>query len=261
VTADSTPLERALQRERAVLVVVLVIACGLSWAWIVAMGRDMYGSMSGASAWMMTATWDVTHLALLFAMWAVMMVAMMLPSAAPLLLLYGGVARRAASAEYSPAWVYLVAAGYIAVWSGFSLAATALQRALTSALVMSPMMMLVSEEVSGGLLIAAGVYQALPLKAACLRHCRAPAQFLTSHAQPGAWGAFRLGVAHGWYCLGCCWVLMLLLLAGGVMNLTVITGLAIVVAIEKLAPFGETTRYLLGIALVVAGVLVMLGPR
>jgi len=217
------------------------------------MGVDMYGSMSGASAWMMTPVWDAPHVLLLFLMWTVMMVAMMLPSVSPLILLYNGVARKTSVPGYSPAYAYLVALGYLAVWTIFSGAATILQRVLTRQFVVNPMMELASRRASATLLIVAGVYQVLPIKAACLRNCRAPVSFLTDHAQPGAAGAFRLGVRHGVYCVGCCWALMLLLLAGGVMNLWVIGALAVFVAIEKLSPFGNSSRWLAAAALASAG--------
>ena len=253
MTDRPSSLERALLRERLVLIAALVVASLLAWAWIVVLSRDMYGSMSGASAWMMTPVWDAAHVALLFAMWSVMMAAMMLPSASPLLLLYGGVARRSAGAGYSPSFVYLVAAGYLIAWTAFSAAATIVQRVLSALVVLDPMMTLVSRRASGVLLIAAGVYQVLPIKRACLAHCRAPVSYLTEHAQPGAAGAFQLGLHHGVYCLGCCWALMALLFAGGVMNLWVIGGLAVVVLIEKIAPFGEAARYLVAALLVAAG--------
>ncbi len=218
------------------------------------MGIDMYGPMTGASAWMMTPVWDAPHIVLLFLMWTVMMVAMMLPSVSPLLLLYGGVARRTSAAGYSPSFVYLVALGYLLIWTLFSAGATIVQRLLTDMFVLNPMMELVSRRTSGVLLLVAGVYQWMPMKRACLKNCRAPLAFLTEHARPGASGAFWLGLWHGLYCVGCCWALMLLLFAGGVMNLTVIVALAVFVAIEKLAPFGDATRWLAGAALLAGGV-------
>ena len=218
------------------------------------MGIDMYGSMTGASAWMMTPVWDAPHVLLLFLMWTVMMVAMMLPSVSPLLLIYSGVARQTTVPGYAPAFVYLVALGYLLVWTLFSAAATMLQRALSDRLLLNPMMELATRRASATMLIVAGVYQMLPMKAACLKNCRAPVSFLTEHARPGAAGAFRLGMRHGLYCVGCCWALMLLLFAGGVMNVWVIGALAVFVAIEKIAPFGEATRWIAGAVLVAAGV-------
>lgn len=239
--------------HRTTLFVVILILSALSWWWIAAMGIDMYGAMTGASAWMMTPTWDTAHVLLLFAMWTVMMVAMMLPSVTPLLLIYNGVARRTEVPGYAPSFVYLVALGYLVVWTLFSGGATALQRLLTSAAVLNPMMELASRRASAGLLILAGVYQTLPMKAACLKQCRAPMAFLAEHARPGAAGAFELGLRHGIYCVGCCWALMLLLLAGGIMNLWVIGALAVFVAIEKIAPAGNATRWIAATSLIGVG--------
>jgi predicted metal-binding membrane protein len=247
-----TLVEHALRHDRVALLVLLVLTPALSWTWIVVMARDMYGPMTGASAWMMTARWDVPHLLLLWAMWSVMMTAMMLPSAAPLILLYGAAARR--SPQPTARWnTYALTAGYLATWTAFSLAATALQRALASLLFLSPMMEAASARVSGSLLVAAGVYQWTPLKHACLRACQSPLGFLMGRWREGWSGAFRLGLAHGVYCVGCCWVLMLLLFAGGVMNVVVIVALAAWVAIEKLAPFGHRGAQISGAVMIAAG--------
>lgn len=232
---------------------MLVAASGAAWYWIALMGVDMYGAMTGASRWMMTPAWDAPHLALLFLMWTVMMAAMMLPSVSPLLLLYHAVAGRRATDGYRPSYVYAAAAGYLASWTLFSAGATVLQRVLTSAAVVNPMMAIASRRTGGLVLAAAGIYQMLPIKQRCLVQCRASVSFLTRYAQPGPAGAFRLGVRHGLYCVGCCWALMLLLLVGGVMNLWVIVGLAAFVAIEKLAPFRHATSLAAGAALVIWG--------
>jgi predicted metal-binding membrane protein len=215
----------------------------------------MYGPMTGASAWMMTAVWDVRHLALLWAMWAVMMVGMMLPSAAPLLLLYGGVARRSATgASVASSQIYALAAGYLAVWAVFSLGATALQRLLAMLLYISSMMEVTNPVVGAALLLIAGVYQLTPIKEACLRTCRSPLGFLMSRWRTGVAGAFRIGVEHGALCVGCCWALMLLLFVGGVMNLAVIAVLTAFVAFEKLSPFGAQGARISGVVLIAAAV-------
>jgi len=247
-----TALELALQNHRGpfiVLSILLPLAC---WAWIVVLARDMYGPMTGASAWMMTTHWDAPHLLLLWGMWSVMMTAMMLPSAAPLILLYGAAARRSRQ-RTARRHTYALAAGYLAAWTAFSLAATVLQRALASSLLVSPMMEAGSSRVSGTLLIVAGVYQWMPLKHACLRRCQSPLGFLMARWRDGWSGAFRLGLEHGSSCIGCCWALMLLLLAFGVMNLQWIAALMLVVLLEKLAPAARAISRLLGIAAVAAG--------
>ena len=230
-----------MQHERRVTVTLLVLIPLACWTWIALMARDMYGSMHGPSAWMMTASWDAPHLVLLWAMWAVMMTGMMLPSAAPLILLYAG-ALRTRGAGPAGRRIYALAGGYLLVWALFSVAATALQRVLSSALVLTPMMEPATPWIAAAILAAAGLYQLTPLKRACLRVCRSPLAYLLQHWRSGdTASAFRLGMGHGLYCLGCCWAMMLLLFAGGVMNLVVIVALTAWVLAEKLAPFGERT--------------------
>jgi predicted metal-binding membrane protein len=249
-----TILESVLRFDRTPAVVLLIVIPLVSWMWIVVMARDMYGPMTGASAWMMTAVWDARHLALLWAMWAVMMVGMMLPSATPMLLIYGVVARRsAAEASAASRQIYALASGYLAVWALFSLGATALQRLLAALLVVSSMMEVTSSAVGATLLLVAGVYQLTPLKLACLRTCQSPFGFLMSHWRTGTAGAFRMGFEHGRLCVGCCWALMLLLFAGGVMNLAVIGALTALVAFEKLTPFGTQGARIAGVLLIGAG--------
>ena len=252
-----TLVEHALRHDRATLLVILVLTPVFSWVWIVMMARDMYGPMTGASAWMMTTNWDATHLLLLWAMWSVMMTAMMLPTAAPLVLLYGAAARRTRQGT-ARRDTYALAAGYLAAWTAFSLVATALQRALASLLLVSPMMEAGSSRVSGALLVVAGVYQWTPLKHACLTTCQSPLGFLMARWRDGWSGAFRLGLAHGAYCIGCCWALMLLLFAGGVMNVLVIAGLTAWVAFEKLAPFSRRGAQFSGAVMIAGGLWILM---
>ncbi|HVT36527.1 MAG TPA: DUF2182 domain-containing protein, partial [Nevskiaceae bacterium] len=191
---------------------------GLSWWWLVRAARDMYGAMDGPAAWMMDASWDARYLALICAMWAVMMAAMMLPSAIPAVLMYqrvmGGPQWSSTAAR-----TVLFAAGYLLAWSAFSVIATVLQWQLARAALVSPMMQSTRPLLDGVLLMGAGLYQWLPLKRSCLALCRAPADFLAHRFRPGAGGALIMGLQHGMICIGCCWALMLLLFVGGVMNL------------------------------------------
>jgi len=246
-----TLIETALGHDRTAFAVLLIGIPLVCWWWIVVMARDMYGPMTGASAWMMTARWDARHVLLLWAMWAVMMAGMMLPSAAPTLLLYGAAARRRGD-ERAGRQIYALALGYLAVWGLFSVAATAVQRLLAITLVMSPMMEMTAPAASAAVLMAAGAYQLSPLKRACLRACQSPLGFLMRSWRTGVGGAFRMGVDHGAYCLGCCWALMLLLFVGGVMNLTVILALTAFVGFEKLAPFGVQSARVSGALLMAA---------
>jgi predicted metal-binding membrane protein len=239
VPPEQSAVEAALARPRASLIVVLVVIPLLCWAWVIAMARDMYGPMTGASAWMMTVTWDAPRLLLLWAMWAAMMAGMMLPSAAPLLLLYARVMRARSAVRFPALRIYAMAGGYLAVWAAFSLGATMLQRGLASESWLTMMMEPADTRFAAALLLLAGVYQLTPWKNACLDACRSPIAFVSTRWQEGVRGAFAMGARHGLYCLGCCWALMLLLFAGGVMNLAVILALTAWVAIEKLAPFGR----------------------
>lgn len=253
-TSDERPptlLEIALQHERAATLVLLVALPAVCWIWIVVMARDMYGPMNGASAWMMTPAWELRHLLLLWGMWTAMMAGMMLPSASPFVLLYSLVARRSAPANAASS-IYALAGGYLTVWASFSLAATLLQRLFTTSGVLTPMMEASGGRVAACFLLLAGIYQLTPLKQACLKMCRSPLGYLMSGWRPGPSTAFALGLTHGAYCFGCCWALMLLLFAGGVMNLTVIVALTVLVAFEKISGLGARSAHVSG-ALMIAG--------
>jgi predicted metal-binding membrane protein len=251
---DRTLAERMFLHDRAALAVTLILLPLACWAWIVPMARDMYGAMTGPAAWMMTTVWDTPHVLLLLAMWIAMMAGMMLPSAAPVLLLYAGAVRHRDGSRAAARAVYAMAAGYLAVWAAFSICAMLLQRGMASALLLSPMMVVTSARIAGGLLIVAGIYQLTPLKSRCLAWCSGPADFLTRRWRRDR-GGFRLGVEHGVLCVGCCWALMLLLFAGGVMNVAVIGVLTAMVLIEKLARPGRRWIRFSGAALVLLGVL------
>jgi predicted metal-binding membrane protein len=256
IVAEQPPtrLERLFEHDRAAFAVLLILIPLACWSWIIVMARDMYGPMTGASAWMMTLRWDARHVLLLWAMWAVMMAGMMLPSASPLLLLYGATARRTGGDRGAGAWrqIYALATGYIVVWALFSIGATTAQRTLSMLLIVSPMMTLTSRAATAVMLALAGLYQLTPLKRACLHTCQSPLSFMMYRWRAGSIGAFRMGVDHGIYCVGCCWALMLLLFVGGVMNLTVIVALTVFVAAEKLLPIGVAAARLSGAALIVA---------
>jgi predicted metal-binding membrane protein len=184
-------------------------------------------------------------------MWAAMMAGMMMPTAAPLLIMYARAMRNREGQQRTGARIYAMAAGYLVVWAAFSIGATVLQRLLAETSLLTMMMEPAEPRFAAALLIVAGVYQLTPLKNACLDACRSPMSLLSARWREGVGGAFRMGASHGLYCLGCCWALMLLLFAGGVMNLTVILALTIWVAIEKLTPFGRQSARV-GAALLLA---------
>jgi predicted metal-binding membrane protein len=182
-----------------------------------------------------------------------MMISMMLPSAAPMLLLFARVNRKDKAAGAPLAPTTLFAAGYLLAWGGFSAVATALQWSLGSARLLSPMLVATDHWLGVGILVAAGLWQLTPFKARCLRHCRTPLGFLVGNWHAGRLGALRMGLEHGAFCLGCCWFLMVLLFFGGVMNLYWIVGLAIFVLLEKTVPLGHWFGRMAGMALVAWG--------
>jgi predicted metal-binding membrane protein len=255
-----TAIETLFKRDDAVVLAALVLLALLAWLATLAgagTGMDPF-AMSG---WRVPAApptpgtaWALSYWLIVFFMWVVMMVAMMLPGAAPMVLLYARVMRKAESDPGAArVGIAAFASGYLAVWILFSLFAVFLQFGLERIGVMSAMMSLSRAHLAAGFLIAAGLYQLTPLKSACLIHCRGPAAFLAAHWRAGISGAFRMGLAHGAYCLGCCAVLMLLLFVGGVMNLVWIAGLTLLVAVEKLAPFGAVVARAMGAVLIVGG--------
>jgi predicted metal-binding membrane protein len=265
-----TAAEHLLRRERLIVIAGLVLICLLSWYFLIA------GAGTGMSTLAMT-TWELPPPALhtvgtpwpaswwliMILMWWVMMIAMMVPSAAPMILLYARVYRHSQKNGQLAQGVVPTAtflSGYLVAWLLFSLAATGLHWGLEQlGLVHGMMMWSTSPILSGVFLLAAGVYQTSPLKRVCLSHCRSPASYLSAHWRTGSWGTFRFGFDHGLYCVGCCWFLMLLLFVGGVMNLVWIVGLAIFVLVEKVAPRGDWVAKVSGVAMMGAGVWLLLG--
>ena len=234
--------EEILRRHRGVTLAGLVVVIALAWAWIIS-GAGMGMAMG----------WSLERLFLTLAMWWVMMVAMMVPAAAPTVLLYA----RSARPPHSGAFL----AGYLLCWLGFSIGAVALQFALEAAGRLAHMEMALSSPwMAGAVLVAAGIYQFTPLKGACLAHCRSPAHWLSRNYRPGPLGALRMGLAHGAYCLGCCWMLMLLLFVVGIMNLVWIAALTLVVAAEKLLPRGQLIARIGGAAFILWGLAISVRP-
>jgi predicted metal-binding membrane protein len=233
-----TVVETLARRDRLLVVAGLTAITALSWFYLLNLASGMSGGMQ-SMAMPTLEPWSVGDFTLMFVMWAVMMVAMMTPSAAPMILLHAAIIRKRPEPDRPATATAAFTAGYLVLWTGFSALATLLQWALEQAALLSPMMVSTSPYLGGALLIAAGVYQITPLKNACLQHCRSPVHFLTSHWRKGTGGAFRMGLAHGLYCIGCCWVLMALLFVGGVMNLLWIAAIAIFVLMEKITPHGH----------------------
>ncbi len=251
---ETSSLEKVLRHDRLIVVVGLAGVVALAWVYLVAgAGIDM--SMVGMP--MEPMPWSTFYAALVFAMWWVMMIAMMVPSAAPMVLLFTAIKRKQ-GALVSPSvetWVFL--SGYLLIWAGFSLIAALAQWGLERAGLLSMAMASTSATLGGAILLAAGLYQFTPVKSACLRYCQSPVLFLSQHWRSGAVGAFQMGLRHGSYCLGCCWFLMVLLFVSGVMNLVWIAGIALYVACEKLLPLGHRLSRAAGVALIISGAVVL----
>jgi predicted metal-binding membrane protein len=197
------------------------------------------------------------ELFLLFVMWVVMMVAMMVPTAASMILTYAMLNRRQQIHEEPFASTAVFLGGYLVVWTGFSALATLAQWGLHEAALLSPMMVSTSPILGGVLLLSAGIFQWTPWKYACLKHCRSPLGFLMTDWRDGAWGAFWMGLRHGSYCTGCCWFLMALLFVAGVMNLLWVATITAFVLVEKMVPRGDLVGRVAGGVLVLAGIVLL----
>jgi len=287
---SSDVLDVVLRRDRKIVSFVLLTVITASWLYLLAgAGTGMYphemavlvptqmrietstpgaASMSGHSSMadilMSPVKWTPGYVLLMFSMWWLMMIAMMLPSAAPMVLLHASITRKGlARADDAGANISshrlrsataAFIAGYLVMWGAFSLVAVVTQWALERGEFLSPMMVSTSKLLGSGLLLAAGLWQLTPLKTVCLHNCRSPIGFLSLHWRPGVGGAFRMGIEHGMFCLGCCWFLMALLFYGGVMNLIWIIGLALLVLAEKLMPAGVAFGKVTGLLLIAWGV-------
>jgi len=254
-----------LRRDRVVVIAALVMVIIAAWIWIVfgagtgttAVAMTQMAGMPGMDAIMQRAVWSPGYALLIFAMWWAMMVAMMLPSAAPMLLLFARVNRTQKVRDRPYVATGFFAAGYLTVWGGFSLLATGLQWGSEQVDLLGPMMTATNNWLGGAILLAAGLWQLTPIKGVCLRHCRSPLSFLAQQWRAGRLGAFRMGLEHGVYCLGCCWFLMALLFFGGIMNLFWIAGLAFFVLLEKTIPMGHWFGRIAGVCFAAWGVLML----
>ena len=253
------PIEAVLKRDRLVVMAGIAVLVGLAWAYTIYLAFDN-DSMSMGMAMPNMQSWGAVDWGSMFLMWAVMMMAMMVPSAAPMILIFATVnrRRREQAEPYVPTGVFIL--GYLVIWAGFAAAATVGNWALhTHALLSSMMGESTSSYLGGALLLAAGVFQWTPLKYACLSHCRSPIGFLMTEWRDGAGGALRMGLLHGSFCVGCCWVLMALLFVLGVMNLVWVAALAGFVLLEKVVPEGHLVSRLSGLGLVAWGALLVGG--
>ena len=247
-------LPALLRRDRAVVLSGLAAVVVLAWAYLLfgaGIKMEMM-DMGGRQMMAMSPEWTLGYGALIFVMWVAMMVAMMLPSAAPAILLAAALDRRRSTAS-APQQGMLFASGYLLVWSAFSLLATLLQWGLDEAGLLSGTMAAGNRILAGAVLVAAGAYEWTPLKNTCLAHCRSPIAFLLQHWRQGRLGAVVTGMRHGLFCLGCCWILMALLFVGGLMNLLWVAAIALLVLIEKTAPWGGRMARITGVVLAIWG--------
>jgi predicted metal-binding membrane protein len=257
---QTSPLEAVLKRDRAVVLVGMVIISGLAWAYTVY--RSQIGVNTGGMGMSMPnlQPWSAIDFVTMFVMWAVMMVAMMVPTAAPMILVFARVnrTRREQSRPYVPTGIFLL--GYVLTWSGFAALATLANWGLHTGGLLSSMMGASTSTILGGiLLLAAGIFQWSPLKYSCLTQCRTPLGFIMTEWREGAGGALKMGLRHGLYCLGCCWVLMALLFVLGIMNLLWIAALAGFVLLEKVAPAGHWVGRVTGLILIGGAALMFAG--
>jgi len=258
---SDTALESILRRDRYAVMVALVLLTVLAWAYVLWLAKHMDmpdpSSMSGMGAMApQVRPWAIPDLLFSFTMWSVMMAGMMLPSVAPVILLYVLVGRQAEALQKPLAATGSFAGGYLLAWTGFSLLASLLQAALNQAALLTPELASANNILGGVILIVAGLYQWTSLKDRCLANCRAPLFFIQRHGgfQRRALPSLVLGLRHGLYCIGCCWALMLLLFVGGLMNIAWIAGIAGLILLEKILSDGRTVSRVFGSGLIIGGV-------
>ena len=255
-------LQEIPRRDQVLIAICILLICAVAWAYLVRLDSQALSLHASPSAMVgmgmpTDAVGGVVGVLLTFTMWAVMMVGMMGPSAAPIVLLLArSQARRGARGV--PTLTLLFGVGYLTIWLGFSVGATFAQWALDQAMLLSsPTMALLSRRLAGALCIGAGVYQLTPLKLGCLQHCQSPVGFLMSHWREGPRGAFQMGLRHGMYCLGCCWVLMVLLFAVGVMNLMAVALLTVFILAERVGRGGTIISRVGGVVMIGAGLVLL----
>lgn len=259
----SVVLEAVLRRDRYIVLAALTVATGLAWAYVFWLASSMsIGAMNMSSKEMAAMTapifkpWSLRDFSFMLAMWVVMMIGMMTPSAVPMILLYARVGRQSSTRDQPFTATVWFAAGYLLVWTGFSLVATLAQWILESVALLTPMMATESNVFGGIVLMAIGIYQWAPLKYACLDQCQAPLAFIQRHGgfRRKASASLQLGAEHGAYCVGCCWALMALLFVGGVMNTLWIAAITILILLEKIIPAGRIIPRVVGFVLIAVGI-------
>jgi predicted metal-binding membrane protein len=241
-------------RDRILLTSCILLVAALAWIYLFRLAQQMSAVESMARMGMsIYAPWTIRDFALTFAMWSVMMIGMMTPTALPVLFLFMRM-RAGRGSSHSPHAATMFAVGHVTIWIGFSAVAAFLQWMLHQAVLLSPDMAVTNSRLAGVILIGAGAYQLTPAKSKCLTNCQSPIGFLLTNWRDGLKGAFRLGLRHGVYCLGCCWALMLVLFVVGVMNLAWVALLTAFIFAEKFGPTGARLARVSGVAIVLAGI-------
>lgn len=236
----------------------LVFIVILAWAYLLLLAREMSAhDMSGDMCGMLD--WVFKDYLMMFVMWAVMMVGMMVPTCIRSVTIYSRIANQAQGSCNAVAATYWFVLGYVIVWTGFSVVATLLQAMFNKLGMLSPMMVNSSSYLGAGLLIAAGLYQLTPWKDTCLVHCQSPAMYLAGRFGPRVLDGVGLGIRHGAYCLGCCWLLMALLFVGGVMNLLWIAAITAFVFMEKLLQTSIKVTRVSAVLMIVSGAVYFIG--
>lgn len=251
----TTALDPTLARQRAVILSGLIAVTVVAWLWVIhqaATGMPMetfgLGLTMGMGAWA------------LVVMWTVMMVGMMFPASAPMILTFSAVQARHRAASRPYASVSVFTASYMLVWVAFGALALSVAAGVDALAERSTWLTAHWQRIAGALIVIAGAYQFTPLKDVCLRRCRSPISFLLTYWQDGWRGAFALGLRHGIYCAGCCWLLFVILVPLGIMNLIAMGAVTAVVFAEKTLPGGRLTAQLAGAVLVIYGMLVLVFP-
>ncbi len=253
---NEKPLKESLQkRDRAIIVLGLAGITVLSWTYMFSSAlREKNMDMGMAMAEPHIHAWDPLNLVLTFVMWAVMMAAMMIPSASPLILLFATINRERRKEQDPFVSTGTFLAGYLVAWTVFSALATLVQWGFQTATLLSHMLVINNPVLGGAFLFAAGVFQWSPLKYACLTRCRSPLGFLMNEWREGTRGALIMGLRHGIYCIGCCWLLMSLLFVTGLMNLLWMAIITVFVLLEKIVPAGYWVSRIAGLLLITWGI-------
>jgi predicted metal-binding membrane protein len=251
----TTALESIVQRDRLVLFSGLIGISAIAWAYTIMLSGGAGHGAQGAHATLLAQprSWTATDLATTFGMWTVMMLAMMLPTAAPMVLSLAKISRgqSVSTSPVAPATGFLL--GYAIVLTGFSGVAALAQWGFHQVAWTTMTGESTNRVFAGAVLLGAGAFQFSRLKEACLHRCRSPLWFLMTQWRPGAVGGIKMGVAHGRFCIGCCWALMALMFVGGSMNLLWTAGLALFMLAEKALPAGRTLGRIAGAGLIVWG--------